>query len=75
MSVKCKIFLIYPNGKFVDDGIRYMKHSDLEIRKEMFEILCEFIKEAGLWGKVKILNGSYYDNFIEIVNYVKDGVL
>ena len=70
-----KIFLIYPNGKFVDDGIRYMKHSDLKIRKEMFEILCDFIKEAGLWDKVKILNGSYYDNFIEIVNYVKDGVL
>ena len=36
---------------------------------------CDFIKEAGLWDKVKILNGSYYDNFIEIVNYVKDGVL
>jgi hypothetical protein len=52
-----------------------MKHSDLEIRKKMFEILCDFIKEAGLWDKVKILNGSYYDNFIEIVNYVKDGVL
>ena len=43
-----------------------MKHSDLEIRKEMFEILCEFIKDAGLWDKVKILNGNYYDNFIEI---------
>ena len=70
-----EIFLIYPNGKFVDDGIRYMKHSDLKIRKEMFKILCDFIKEAGLWDKVKILNGSYYDNYIEIVNYVKDGVV
>ena len=66
-----KIFLVYPHGKFVDDGIRYMKHSDLNIRKEMFEILCEFIKEAGLWEKVTILNGDYYDNFIAVVNYVK----
>ena len=25
--------------------------------------------------KIDIINGSYYDNFIEIVNYVKDGVV
>ncbi len=70
-----KIFLIYPHGKFVDDGIRYMKHSDINIRKQMFNILCKFIKEAGLWDKVTILNGNYYENFIEIIKYVREGVM
>lgn len=67
-----KIFLIEPHGKFVDDGIRYMKHSDIKIRIHMFEILCDYIKEAGLWDKVVILNGNYYDNFKKIVDYVKE---
>jgi NadR type nicotinamide-nucleotide adenylyltransferase len=70
-----KIFIIYPNGKFVDDGIRYMKHSHISIRKQMYEILCSFIKEVGLWDKVTILNGNYYENFISIVEYVKGGNL
>ena len=70
-----KIFLIYPHGKFVDDGIRYMKHSDINIRKQMFNILCKFIKEAELWDKVTILNGNYYENFIEIIKYVREGVM
>lgn len=67
-----KIYLIKPHNKFVEDGVRYMKHSTLEIRNEMYEILCGYLKEAGLWDKVVILNGNYYENFIEIVNYVKE---
>lgn len=69
-----KVFIIYPHGSFVDDGIRYMKHSDIGIRKEMFDILCGYIKEAGLWDKVTILYGDYYDNFIDVVNYVKESI-
>ena len=49
-----------------------MKHSDIKIRIHMFEILCDYIKEAGLWDKVVILNGNYYDNFKKIVDYVKE---
>ncbi len=67
-----KIFLIYPHNKFVDDGIRYMKHSKLEIRLKMYEILCEYLKEARLWDKVVVLNGDYYENFIIICDYVKE---
>ena len=67
-----KIFLISPKNKFVDDGIRYMKHSDINIRIDMFHILCEFLKENNLWNKVTILNGNHYDNFISVVDYVKE---
>jgi hypothetical protein len=41
----------------------------------MYEILCSFIKEVGLWDKVTILNGNYYENFISIVEYVNGGNL
>lgn len=67
-----KIFIIYPHGEFVNDGIRYMKHSDINIRIQMYEILCDFIKEAKLWDKVTILKGNYYENFVDVVNYVKE---
>lgn len=66
-----KIFLIVPHNKFVDDGIRCMEHADIKLRNEMFELLISYIKEAGLWEKVVILNGNYYENFKTIVNYVK----
>ena len=66
-----KIFLLKPHNKFVDDGIRYMKHSDMKIRMEMFNILCNFLKEFGLWDRVTILDGNYYDNFCEVVNYTR----
>ena len=67
-----KIFLIKPNNKFVDDGIRYMKHADLKIRYELYEILCIFLKDANLWDKVTILKGNYYENFISVKEYVKE---
>ena len=49
-----------------------MKHSKLKYREDMFYILCSFLKEANLWEKVTILDGSYYENFIEIKEYVKE---
>lgn len=66
-----KIFLIAPHGVFVDDHTRYMGHGDMESRKKLFDILCADIKWAGDWDKVTILNGNYYDNFMDVVNYVK----
>ena len=36
-----KIYLLKPHNKFVDDGIRYMKHSDMKIRMERFNIFCK----------------------------------
>ena len=67
-----KIFLIAPHGVFVDDHERYMAHSGMKERKELFEILCNNIKASGNWDKVVILNGDYYENFMTIVNYVRE---
>ena len=67
-----KIFLVAPHGVFVDDHTRYMGHSDIKERLELFDILCESIKRTGNWDKVTILTGNYYENFMAIVNYVKE---
>ena len=67
-----KIFLVAPHGVFVDDHSRYMGHSQMEERKKLFDILCEDIKKTGNWDKVTILSGNYYENFMAVVNYVKE---
>jgi NadR type nicotinamide-nucleotide adenylyltransferase len=67
-----KIFLVAPHGVFVDDHTRYMGHSGMDERQELFDILCEDIKRTGDWDKVTILNGNYYENFMAVVNYVKE---
>lgn len=67
-----KIFLLEPHGVFVDDHSRYMGHSELKERQELFDILCEDIKRVGNWDKVSILVGNYYENFMAVVNYVKE---
>jgi NadR type nicotinamide-nucleotide adenylyltransferase len=69
-----KIFLLAPHGVFVDDHERYMAHSGMKERQELFEILCRNIKDSGNWDKVTILNGSYYENFMTIVKYVRDRI-
>lgn len=66
-----KIFLLAPNGDFVDDGVRYLPHGEMKIREDMFNILCDDIKSFGLWDKVTIIKGSYYENFKTIVDYTK----
>lgn len=67
-----KIFLVAPHGVFVDDHSRYMGHSGMDERQELFDILCEDIKRVGDWDKVTILTGDYYENFMAVVNYVKE---
>ena len=67
-----KIFLVAPHGVFVDDHERYMAHSGMKERKELFEILCNNIKASGNWDKVVILDGDYYENFMTVVNYVRE---
>lgn len=67
-----KIFLVAPHGVFVDDHSRYMGHSGMDERQKLFDIMCEDIKRIGDWDKVTILNGNYYENFMAIVNYVKE---
>lgn len=67
-----KIYLLCPKGKFVDDHTRYMAHSGMQERQELFDILCKNIKECGLWDKVTILNYGYYGNFTKIVKDIKE---
>ena len=67
-----KIFLVAPHGVFVDDHERYMAHSGMKERQELFDILCENIKRSGNWDKVTILKGDYYENFMAVVNYVRE---
>ena len=75
ITAKCrwdKIFLIAPHGVFVDDHERYMVHSGMKERMELYEILVKNLKESGNWDKVVILNGDYYENFMTIVKYVRE---
>lgn len=66
-----KIFLLAPHGVFVDDHERYMAHSGMKERKELYEILCNNLKASGNWDKVTVLDGGYYQNFMDVVAYVK----
>lgn len=66
------IFLLAPNGVFVDDHTRFMAHSGMAERTDLFNILCEIIKENGLWGKVTLLDGgAYYNNFLAVKDYIE----
>lgn len=66
-----KIYLICPNGKFVDDHTRFMLHETMEARWKMFNALCEDFKKIGEWEKVTVLDGGYQKNFEKICNDVK----
>ena len=66
-----KIYLLCPHGVFVDDHTRYMAHSGMKERQELFEILCNNIKASGNWDKVVILDGGYWNNFKRIVEDVR----
>lgn len=75
ITAKCrwdKIFLLAPKGVFVDDHERYMAHSGMNERQELFNILCDNIKRSGNWDKVVILQEGYYENFMTIVRYVRE---
>ena len=75
ITAKCrwdKIFLIAPHGVFVDDHERYMAHSGMKERMELYEILVKNLKESGNWDKVVVLNGNYYENFMTVVRYVRE---
>ena len=67
-----KIFLLPPHGVFVDDHSRFMNHAGMTEREELYALLVKNIKEAGLWDKVTILKGNYYENFLAVKNYVTE---
>lgn len=67
-----KIFLVEPRGVFVDDHERYMACADMDSRAELYKLLCDNIKSSGNWDKVTVLSGDYYENFMTIVEYVRE---
>ena len=68
-----KIFLLAPNGVFVDDHTRFMKHSGMEERMKLYNILIKNLKRCNLWDKVTVLEGGkYYENFLTIKQYVEN---
>ena len=67
-----KIYLLCPNGEFVDDHSRYMACSGMKERKELFDILYKNLKDSGNLDKVTILDGGYWENFKTIVKDVKE---
>jgi NadR type nicotinamide-nucleotide adenylyltransferase len=66
-----KIFLLGPHDNFVNDNVRFMGHSGMTERLELFNILCDALKSLNLWNKVIILEDNYYKNFTTISNYIK----
>lgn len=66
-----KIFCVVPHGVFVDDHSRFMNHSGMRERQELFDILKQSLIDVGDWDKVTILDGDYYQNFMTVVNYVR----
>lgn len=66
-----KIFCVVPHGVFVDDHSRFMAHSGMKERQELFDILKQSLIDVGDWDKVVILDGDYYQNFMTVVKYVK----
>ena len=52
-----------------------MGHASLEVRNELYQILIKDLEKYGLMDKVVILNGSYYENFLAVSNYIKDEIL
>ena len=67
-----KIFCVVPHGVFVDDHSRFMNHAGMKERQELFDILKQSLIDVGDWDKVTILDGNYYENFMTVVNYVKE---
>ena len=67
-----KIFCVVPHGTFVDDHSRFMAHSGMKERQELFEILKQSLIDVGYWDKVVILDGDYYQNFMTVVKYVRE---
>lgn len=73
--IKCskwdKIFVIVPKGEFVNDHIRYLKHSSMKARNDLIKILFEEIEKAGLKDQCEILDGGYLDNFNRVKEYIE----
>lgn len=60
------IYVLPPKNTYVDDGLRYMKQADLEVRNENFELLLRLLGEYGLSERITFLTGNYWENFVRV---------
>lgn len=68
-----KVYVLAPNGEFVDDHVRFMKHSNMDDRKYMFHKLWATLKAFGLSDKLELLaGGDYKGNFETIKKYAEE---
>lgn len=65
-----KIFVLAPNGKFVDDGTRYMGHSGMDSRNKLFNILISLLDDFGY--EYEILKEGYYGNYLRVKEYIEE---
>lgn len=65
-----RIILIKPHGKFIDDGVRYMKQSSMDERMSNYKKLLELLESFGLLDKVVEVSGTYLENF----EFVKENI-
>lgn len=78
ITQKCQwdmVYVLRPNGKFVDDNSRCMKYSDMKTREEMFSVLGNILKRYEYYtniGNVKVLDKGYWGNFKTIAEDVKE---
>lgn len=65
-----KIFIFPPSKDFVDDGTRYMGQASIEERNKNFNILQQLINEFYPEVSKTYLTGSFFENYIEVRNYI-----
>lgn len=67
-----KIFLLPPNGEFVDDHTRYMADASMQQRNRLYWRMRDTLDALELWDNVQVLCGDYYDNFKTVKAYVNN---
>lgn len=61
-----RVYVLPPKNTYVDDGLRYMKQADLDVRNENFDLLLRLLKEYGLADRITFLTGNYWENFLRV---------
>ena len=61
-----KVYVLPPKNTYVDDGLRYMKQADLEVRNANFNLLIQLLEAYGFQDKITYLRGDFWENFISV---------
>ena len=61
-----KIYVLPPKNTYVNDGLRYMKQADLEVRNTNFNLLIQLIESYGFRDKITYLRGDFWENFVSV---------